>query len=68
MNGQDKLWGHENLNDKVECMRAKKIYQVKLLQIYQSITRVDRYIWLQLIFKNFRKLQIYVVVVEVFAV
>ena len=44
---------------------GKKIYKIKLLQIFQSITRVDRYICLQLIFKNFRKLQIYIDVAEV---
>ena len=32
---------------------------------FQSITRLDRYIWLQLIFKNFRKLQMSVDVVKV---
>ena len=55
LNGQDKLWGHQNLNDKVGCMRV----------IFQSITRVDRCMCLQLIFKNFRKLQIYIDVAEV---
>ena len=46
-------------------MRVKEIFQIKLLQIFQSITRVDIYICLQLIFKNFRKLQIIMDVVEV---
>ena len=46
-------------------MRVKEIYQMKLLQIFQSITRVDRYIRLQLVFKTFRKLQISMDVVEV---
>ena len=46
-------------------MRVKEIFQIKLLQIFQSITRVDIYICLELIFKNFRKLQIIMDVVEV---
>ena len=45
---------------------VKEIWdQIKLLQIFQSITRVVRYICLQLILKNFRKLQISMDVVEV---
>ena len=46
-------------------MRVKEICQIKLLQIFQSITRVDRYIRLQLIFKDLRKLQISMDVVEI---
>ena len=46
-------------------MRVREMCQIKLLQIFQFITRVDRYICLQLIFKNFRKLQISMDVVEV---
>ena len=46
-------------------MKVKEIFQIKLLQIFQSITRVDIYICLQLIFKNFRKLQIIMDLVKV---
>ena len=46
-------------------MRVKEIFQIELLQIFQSITRVDRYICLQQIFKNFRNLHISMNVVEV---